>query len=93
MLLQSKGRLTEQEALTIMVPLVAGIIDLYRLGIVHRDLKQANILLNFPKNKDLMMKSKEEKFIFFRDLNLLTIDMEVKIADFGFAKETRDALD
>jgi serine/threonine protein kinase len=65
-------------------------IDLYKLAIVHRDLKLANILVNFPKNLDLLKMTKEQKMEFLSNVNLLDSDFEIKIADFGFAKQTKD---
>jgi serine/threonine protein kinase len=70
---------------------VQGIIDLYRLSVVHRDLKLANVLLNFPNNKNLLRYTKEEKIEFLKNVNLMEVEFEVKIADFGFAKQTKDA--
>ena len=36
-----------------MRQLVAGIKDVWALGIIHRDMKLANILLHFPDNPEL----------------------------------------
>ncbi len=55
-------------------------------------MKLANVLLNFPKNKNLLRYTKEEKHEFLKNVNLLEIEFEVKIADFGFAKQTTNAL-
>ena len=46
------GRLTEQECRIVMKKLVAGLKDLFDFDIVHRDLKLANILLNFPSQSE-----------------------------------------
>jgi serine/threonine protein kinase len=53
---------------------------------VHRDLKLANILVNFPKNKELLKFDKDQKMEFLSKVNLLETEFEIKIGDFGFAK-------
>ena len=49
----AKGRLSEAEAKYLISQIVEGIIALAQLGVVHRDIKAANILLHFPKKKGL----------------------------------------
>ena len=48
-----EGRLTQDECRIVMKKLVQGVKDLYDNDIVHRDLKLANILLNFPNEPSL----------------------------------------
>ena len=36
-----------------MRKMVLGIKDIWKLNIIHRDMKLANILLNFPENPEL----------------------------------------
>jgi serine/threonine protein kinase len=47
MLKKARGSLTEHESRLIMKQLVQGLKDLFESDIVHRDLKLANIMLNF----------------------------------------------
>lgn len=88
-----RGKFSEMEARIILQQLVAGFKEIYKQQVMHRDLKLANILVNFPdefvnfnsiKNLDekaLMMKQR------LRELDLIKSNMEVKIADLGFARE------
>ncbi len=41
------GRLNEAESRLILSKIVSGLDDLHSTGIVHRDLKAANILIDF----------------------------------------------
>ena len=47
-LLKVRKRITQEEARLIMRKMVYGIRDIWTLNIIHRDMKLANILLNFP---------------------------------------------
>lgn len=46
-----RGKFTEFEARTILQQLVNGFKDIYKMNVIHRDLKLANILIHFP-NED-----------------------------------------
>ena len=52
-LLKMKKKVKQEECRLIMRQLVAGIKDVWALGIIHRDMKLANILLHFPDNPEL----------------------------------------
>ena len=43
------GRFTEMEARIVIQQLVKGFKDIYRLEVMHRDLKLPNILVHFPE--------------------------------------------
>lgn len=50
-----RGKFKEQEARMILQQLVAGFKEIYKMQVMHRDLKLANILVNFP-NEDMSFK-------------------------------------
>ena len=43
-----KGRFREEEARLILQQLVNGFKEIYKMQVMHRDLKLANILVHFP---------------------------------------------
>jgi len=59
--------------------------DIALKGVIHRDLKLANILLHFP-HIDLLSMAKHERKQFISKVNLTKHEFQVKISDFGFAK-------
>ena len=52
-LLKMRKKIKQEECRLIMRQLVAGIKDVWALGIIHRNMKLANILLHFPDNPEL----------------------------------------
>lgn len=68
----SRGRLLETEARDVIYQVIDGMRHLYQIGVVHRDIKLANLLIHFPSQVSSRILS-EEIFI-------------VKIADLGFSK-------
>lgn len=52
-LLKARGRIRQEEARIIIRQVVSGIKDVWSMGIIHRDIKLANILLHFPDKPDL----------------------------------------
>lgn len=72
-LLRVKKVLTQEEVRLIMNQVISGICDVWELNIIHRDMKLANILLNFPDNPEVATMSKVEKKNFLADLDLTQI--------------------
>jgi len=56
---------------------------------VHRDIKLPNILINFP---EFCGNSHYQRHQFLKDKDLLTLDFEVKVADFGLARFTSEEM-
>ena len=52
-LLKTRGHIRQEEARIIIKQVVHGIKDVWALGIIHRDVKLANILLHFPDKPEL----------------------------------------
>ena len=52
-LLKMRKKIRQEECRLIMRQLVNGIKDVWALGIIHRDMKLANILLHFPDKPEL----------------------------------------
>jgi serine/threonine protein kinase/beta-lactam-binding protein with PASTA domain len=69
-LLGRRGRLTPREALEILDAMLAGLAAAHRAGIVHRDVKPENVLLN-----DVVLSGSHA-----------TYAAAVKVADFGLAR-------
>ncbi|CDW83859.1 protein kinase domain containing protein [Stylonychia lemnae] len=84
-LLKLRGRFQEEQARMIFKQIINGIFDMHSMDIIHRDLKLANILLNFPEN-NIKTLSKQQKQEFLRDFDMEKVKLEVKISDFGFSK-------
>lgn len=68
-----------------MRKLVYGIKDIWRLNIIHRDMKLANILLHFPENPELGALTKNEKRAWLQKVDLRATNFEAKISDFGLS--------
>ncbi|TKC99550.1 protein kinase domain-containing protein [Polyangium fumosum] len=54
--LAPRGRLTEHETMTIMVPIMGALIAAHRRGIVHRDIKPENIVLTDSTSGEIVPK-------------------------------------
>ena len=46
--IKTVGRVKEDEARTVILQIIDGMMHLQKLRVLHRDLKLANILLHFP---------------------------------------------
>ena len=68
-----------------MRKLVHGIKDIWRLNIIHIDMKLANILLHFPDNPELGGLNKTEKRAWLQKVDLRATNFEAKISDFGLS--------
>ena len=64
---------------------MSGIKDVWALGIIHRDMKLANILLHFPDKPELEGLTKQQKKAFLYSFDLTRIQFQVKISDFGLS--------
>lgn len=60
-------------------------MDVNEQKIVHRDMKLSNILLHFPDKIQLEQLNKSQKHLFLKQVDLQTIDFEIKISDFGLS--------
>ena len=69
-LLGRRGRLTPREALEVLDAMLAGLAAAHRAGIVHRDVKPENVLLN-----DAVLNSRQSSYA-----------AAVKVTDFGLAR-------
>jgi len=65
-LLKARGRIRQEEARIIIKQVVHGIKDVWSMGIIHRDIKLANILLHFPDKPDLenLNRAQKKAFLF-----------------------------
>ena len=62
-----------------------GLTDIWKLQIIHRDMKLANILLHFPDNPELDTMSRADKRQFLLTVDLTKIKFEAMISDFGLS--------
>ena len=74
-----KVRFPEKVAKECLKQIVAGCSALYKVRVMHRDLKLDNILVHFPDRK--------EQVIDLKNVDLETERFIVKIADLGYARE------
>ena len=84
-LLKARQQIRQEEARIIIKQLVSGIKDVWDLGIIHRDMKLANILLHFPDKPELESLTKQHKRAFLQTVDLTRIEFQVKISDFGLS--------
>jgi serine/threonine protein kinase len=84
-LLKVRQKIKQDEARIILSQLVVGIKDVWDLGIIHRDMKLANILLHFPDKMDLEGLTRPQKKSFLASVDLTRVKFQVKISDFGLS--------
>ncbi len=81
--LAPRGRLTEHEAMTIIVPIMGAIIAAHRRGIVHRDIKPENIVLTESPSGEIV-----PKLIDFGLARVNTLDPKRKLTLHGVVMGT-----
>lgn len=84
-LLRLRKSLTQQEVSLILRQVVIGLNDVWKLNIIHRDMKLANILLHFPDNPELSRMSHNAKRNFLATVDLSKVLFQAKISDFGLS--------
>lgn len=84
-LLKLRKRMTQLEISLVLRQLVMGLNDVWKLNIIHRDMKLANILLNFPNNPELDTMSRGDKRNFLQSIDLSKIKFQAMISDFGLS--------
>jgi serine/threonine protein kinase len=74
-----------------MFQLVNGFNDMMDNLVIHRDLKLQNIMLHFPDlTPKILNMNRDQKRQFLKEVDLTTMNFEVKIADFGFSKKLKN---
>ena len=84
-LLNVRKQLTQREVSLILRQVVRGLIEIWQLHMIHRDMKLANILLNFPDNPEVTQMTRQQKKQFLANCDLTKIKFEAKISDFGLS--------
>jgi serine/threonine protein kinase len=84
-LLKLRKRLSQFEISLVLRQLVKGLVDIWKLNIIHRDMKLANILLNFPDSPEVETMSKNDKRAFLMTADLTKIKFQAMISDFGLS--------
>ena len=72
---ESEGKVTESDALNVMVDIAGALCELHARGIIHRDVKPDNILLCLRDNAAVS--------------DVAAFPMIAKLADFGVARQTQ----
>ena len=86
-LLRERERFSEQEARFILSQILAGFRALSKMKVMHRDLKLANILVHFRNADERMALHEPAKFKEFKKTTELVGNVDIVIADLGFAKK------
>lgn len=73
-LLKLRKRLSQFEVSLVLRQLVKGLVDVWQLNIIHRDMKLANILLNFPDKLEMDTMNRNEKRAFLQSSDLSKIN-------------------
>lgn len=58
---------------------------MWKVGVIHRDIKLTNILLDFPDNPELEHFDRKQKAIFLKNFNFTTGRFRALISDYGLS--------
>lgn len=84
-LLSVRKQLTQREVSLILRQVVKGLIEIWQLHMIHRDMKLANILLHFPDHPEVSTMSRNAKRLFLANVDLTKVKFFAKISDFGLS--------
>ena len=89
------GYLQEQETRLILRQLVHGLMAIKEKNVIHRDIKLANLLVNFPTLKQEQLTEANfslAKFIKELQINGVkqSVPFDIKITDLGFARQVEE---
>jgi serine/threonine protein kinase len=84
-LLKIRGCLTQTEVGLVLKSIVMGLADLWKVNIIHRDIKLPNIMLHFPDNAELDQMPNRDKQRFLAVVDLTRVRFQAKICDFGLS--------
>ena len=82
-----RGKFSEQEARYLLSQIVKGFKAFNDMKVLHRDLKLVNILVHFKNIDQSVVLKGGQKFKDFKKSTQLIGNVDVVIADLGFAKE------
>lgn len=80
-----RGGLPQRHVAQILKQIINGCKDFWTQGIIHRDLKLANILIHFPDNPEVNNSKNRQNFLSTVDLD--ATEFVCKIADFGLSTQ------
>lgn len=83
-MLDAKGTFPEAVAKKLLKQIITGCAALYKMKVVHRDLKLDNILISFPNLGDSISSAQ------LKAINMETEEFVVKIADLGYSRAIED---
>lgn len=79
-----RGVFPEVVAKKLLKQIINGLSAMYKMKVVHRDLKLANILIHFPNMGENVTKD------MLKNMNMETEEFQVKIADLGYSRAILD---
>ena len=68
-----------------MAKIVDGCVTFWKMNIIHRDIKLANILLHFPNNPEVATMNKDQKDNFLKAFDFSKGVFNAVISDFGMS--------